>query len=105
VRLPGQADRSLKAQRLLQIPMEQTSLPSAALGLGAGGEVAVNFSDTSGTRAAESFYEVRLDLPRDGRDALFHGQSGKALFRLPPEPLLQRGLRALRQLLQERYRL
>jgi putative peptide zinc metalloprotease protein len=105
VRLGGQAERSLTALRLLQIPMEQTELPSAALGLGAGGEVALNFSDTSGTRAAESFYEVRLELPREDPGALFHGQSGKALFRLPSEPLLQQGLRALRQLLQERYRL
>jgi putative peptide zinc metalloprotease protein len=105
VRLAGQANRTLAASRLIQIPMEQTSLPSAALGLGAGGEVAVNFSDTSGTRAAESFYEVRLELGRDDRDGLFHGQSGRALFRLPPRPLLQQGWRALRQLLQERYKL
>jgi putative peptide zinc metalloprotease protein len=105
VRLYGQAERGLRPGSFIRIPMEQTSLPSAALGLGAGGEVAVSVTDTSGTRAAESFYEVRLDLPRETARSLFHGQSGKALFRLPAEPLLKQGWRALRQLVQERYKL
>jgi hypothetical protein len=48
---------------------------------------------------------VRLDLPRETARSLFHGQSGKALFRLPAEPLLKQGWRALRQLVQERYKL
>ncbi len=105
VKLSGQADNTITPQRSTQIPMEQTSLPSAALGLGAGGEVAVSFTDTTGTRAAESFYEVRLDLPQAASPSLFHGQSGKALFRLPAAPLLRQGWRTLRQLVQERYQL
>ena len=63
VRVAGQAGSTIRSPRITQIPMEQTALPSAALGLGAGGDVAVSFTDSSGMRAAETFYEVRLELP------------------------------------------
>jgi putative peptide zinc metalloprotease protein len=105
VRVSGQSGTTVRSPRIMQIPMEQTALPSAALGLGAGGEVAVNFSDTSGVKAAETFYEVRLELPPHMSISLAHGQSGRALFRLAPESLLKQGWRRLRQLIQERYRL
>jgi putative peptide zinc metalloprotease protein len=88
----------------VRIPVESSTLPSAALGAGAGGEVIVSPADPSGTRAAETFYEVRLQLAEAVPAMLFHGQSGRVRFRLPPEPLLQQGLRSLRQLIQERYR-
>ena len=76
--------------------------------------------DPSGVRAAQPFYEVRLQiaadlpagdpraadpLPADPPAAVFHGQSGRAKFRLPPQPLLRQGIRSLQQLIQERYQL
>jgi len=105
VRISGQAGTTVHPPRLQQIPMEQTALPSAALGLGAGGDVSLSAADTTGIKAAQTFYEVRLDLPHEAPVALSQGQSGRALFRLPSESLLKQAWRKLRQLLQERYKL
>ncbi len=105
VRLAGQAQAGLAVQRITRIPAELTRLPSAALGYRAGGELAVDPTEGGGAVAAESFYEVRLDLVRDPAVVLVHGRSGRVLFRLEPEPLLQQGYRRLRQLLQRRYQL
>jgi putative peptide zinc metalloprotease protein len=104
VRLTGQSDLTIPVVSTVRIPVESTLLPSAALGVGAGGEILVSPTDPSGTRAAQSFYEVRLQLAEAPAATLFHGQSGRVRFRLPPEPLLQQELRSLRQLVQERYR-
>jgi len=105
VRLSGQTDLTLATSKMIQVPVEQTELPSVALGYGAGGEIAVDVKDSSGVVAAEPFYEVRLDLVSDPAVALYHGRSGRVRFKLPPEPLLRQGYRKLRQLLQERYQL
>jgi putative peptide zinc metalloprotease protein len=105
VRLSGQANLTLATGNMIQVPVEQTQLPSVALGYGAGGEVAIDVKDSSGVVAAEPFYEVRLDLLPDPEAVLYHGRSGRVCFKLPPEPLLRQGYRKLRQLLQERYQL
>jgi putative peptide zinc metalloprotease protein len=105
VRLAGQADLNLATGNMIQVPVEQTELPSVALGYGAGGEVAVDVTDSSGVVAAQPFYEVRLDLVPVPGVALYHGRSGRVRFKLPPEPLLRQGYRKLRQILQERYQL
>jgi putative peptide zinc metalloprotease protein len=105
VRLSGQADRTISTGSSVMIPMEQTALPSAALGLGGGGEVMVNLSDASGRVATEPFYEVRLALAPEPSLPVFHGQSGRVRFALAPAPLLTQGVRLLRQLVQERYQL
>jgi putative peptide zinc metalloprotease protein len=105
VRLSGQADITIATGSSVTIPMEQTALPSAALGLGRGGEVMVNLSDPSGRYASEPFYEVRLALAPEAPLPLFHGQAGRVRFALAPAPLLTQGVRLLRQLVQERYQL
>jgi putative peptide zinc metalloprotease protein len=105
VRLSGQSNSTLATGNMIRVPVEQTELPSVALGYGGGGEVAVDVKDASGTVAAEPFYEVRLDLIPDPEVDLYHGRSGRVRFKLPPEPLLKQGYRKLRQLLQERYQL
>jgi putative peptide zinc metalloprotease protein len=105
VRLAGQSERTIPTTGSVQIPMESTALPSAALGMGAGGEVMINPTDPSGVKATEPFYEVRLELSPPEGVALFHGQSGHVRFRLPPEPLLRQWIRLLRQLIQQRYQL
>ena len=56
-------------------------------------------------RAAEPFFEVRAPLDQNEAVALVHGRSGKIRFPLDPEPLLQRWMRRLWQLLQRRYQL
>lgn len=102
VRLPGDAGTAIRIVDQTIIPAERRELPAPALGWRAGGTVAVRADDPSGTRAAESFFEVRATLDK-ARVAEWQGRSGWLRFTLPPEPLLAQGYRALRQLLQQRY--
>jgi putative peptide zinc metalloprotease protein len=105
VKLAGQAYETLPVVDYTVIPAEQVSLPSAALGFGAGGGVAIDFADQSGLSAAEPFYEVRLTVSSDSPVSFLHGRSGRVRFKLPDEPLLVQWYRKLRQLLQDRYQL
>jgi putative peptide zinc metalloprotease protein len=105
VRLTGQANRVLAVRRLLILPAQQETLPSAALGWAGGGEIAVSTKDATGARAAEPFFEVRATLQPNADVMLLHGRSGKIRFTLQPEPLLQQWYRKLRQLLQRRYQI
>lgn len=105
VRLFGQAEIALPVTVQKIIPSDQQFLPSAALGWGGGGELAIDSTDPSGRRAAEPFFELRaVVLPQAG-SALLHGRSGKIRFILEPEPLLQQWARRLRQILQKHYSL
>ena len=103
VRLAGQAGVDLEVLSMTRVQAELTRLPSISLGFAGGGEVAVDVRESSGAIAAESFYEVRMEVA--GGAALYHGRSGRVRFRLEPEPLLRQGYRRLRQLLQRRYQL
>ena len=105
VKLTGQAHETLPVLDYMVIPAEQVSLPSAALGFGAGGGVAIDVADQSGLSAAEPFYEVRLGISSESPVSLLHGRSGRVRFGLPDEPLLVQWYRKLRQLLQDRYQL
>jgi putative peptide zinc metalloprotease protein len=105
VKLVGQSEITIPVFDYVMIPAEQTELPSVALGFGAGGELAIDISDTSGTIAAEPFYEVRLEIVQETEAELFHGRSGRVKFLLSPEPLLKQWGRQLWQLLQRRYQL
>ena len=105
VRLHGEAGRVRPLSEARVNPAGQTRLPSAALGWAGGGPVRTRADDTSGVVAAEPFFEVRGRLEGAGGAVLVHGRSGTARFDLPPEPLLPRAVRALRQLLQRRYQL
>ena len=104
VRLYGHAGKKLETQARRIVPGEQRTLPSAALGWAAGGDVATDFSDQSGRTSAESFYIVEAEIDTSAVDTR-HGLTGKMRFKLPPEPLLQQWLHELRQLLQRRYNL
>lgn len=87
------------------------TLPSAALSIPAGGDVALSPAPADeaarDTEAAEPFFELRIrPLPTQG-DAtpLRPGQRVVVRLELPPRPLAQRTYLALRQLLQRRLRL
>lgn len=77
---------------------------SPALGYMAGGPVATDMQDQSGTAAAESFFEVRIapDAAPAGAPPLRAGQRLEVRFTFEPKPLAEQGWRALRQLLQRR---
>jgi putative peptide zinc metalloprotease protein len=103
VRLRGQAAQMLPASHWLIVPGGQQMLPSAALGWAAGGPIAVSSREPE--RSTEPFFEVHAQLPMSNDIAMFHGRSGVIRFDLAPEPLLQRWVRALMQLLQKRYQI
>ncbi len=103
VKLHGQANISIPVKEYTSIPMEQTRLPSAALGWSGGGEIAIDTTDNQGVKTAEPFYQVRATIDTDTNASLFHGRSGKIRFKLAAKPLLWQGWRKLRQLIQRRY--
>jgi putative peptide zinc metalloprotease protein len=103
VMLLGQAGTIVPIRSWRVIPSEQKTLPSPALGWMAGGEVPVSSEDPQ--QALEPFFELHADVQPDTKAALLHGRSGKIRFDLEPEPLLQRGVRRLLQLIQKRYQL
>jgi len=104
VRLNGSSGSRLTVQGWRVIPGGQQILPSAALGWAAGGDVPVaNENNAQGDHTVEPFFEVRGDIVARADVVLLDGRSGRARFRLEPEPLLPRWFRSLRQLLQKRY--
>jgi putative peptide zinc metalloprotease protein len=105
VRLSGQTDIDIAVKTYTSIPMEHTALPSSALGWAAGGEVAVDMSDETGTKTTEPFYEVQAQLDRTSGALLLYGRAGKIKFVLPWEPLFSQGWRKFRQLIQKRYQI
>lgn len=102
VRLVGEADKPLDVRAVQVIPAQQDTLPSAALGWAAGGEVATSHHDPHGVKTAESFFELRADITTPAAAALRHQRSGKIRLELHPEPLLAQWTRKLGQLLQKR---
>lgn len=105
VKLVGQAETPIAVMEYAAIPMEQTQLPSAALGYAGGGDIAVDTRDREGTKTSEPYYQVRAVVASGSGAALLHGRSGRIRFALAPEPLAWQGWRQLRQLLQQRYQL
>lgn len=105
VRLFGQAHQVITVSDLEMVPGERRQLPSAALGWQGGGEVATELDDPGGRRSVEPFFEVRGDMAMPDEIATYHGHAGKMRLFVGKEPLLPRGIRRLRQLLQKRYQL
>lgn len=103
LRLAGTADRSLNVADYNVIPMEQSQLPSMALGMMGGGDVSVRPGDTTGTHTLEPFYEVRAEVAPAAAGELWHGLRGKIRFSLGYKPLLWQGWRKMRQLVQKHY--
>ena len=105
VKLAGQASTQIPVTNFAVIPMEQTRLPSVALGWSGGGDVAVNLKDNQGMQTSEPYYQVRADLSSDTQVDILHGQSGRISFSLPAKSLAGQGWRKLLQLVQDRYQL
>lgn len=105
IRLSGQADIVIPVKKYTSIPMDQSHLPSSALGWAAGGDLAVDVNDQYGTKSTEPFYEVRAGLQQAKAASFFHGRTGKIRFELPSRPLLQQWWLAFRQLIQKRYQI
>jgi putative peptide zinc metalloprotease protein len=106
IRLAGQEDDNIVARNARVLPHEQGILPSRALGMAGGGEIAVQANDPHGVTAAEPFFRVLAHLPADAREgpALLHGRLGVMRLDLGHRPLLSQGERAMRQFFQRKFR-
>lgn len=106
VRVAGQEGDNLSVHNTLVVPHENGILPSSALGMAGGGEIAVDPSDPHGLTAAEPFFRVQADLPAlSATDPmLIHGRLGVMRLTLGSRPLLLQWERSLRQFLQRRFR-
>ena len=85
--------------------MQQSELPSQALGWHGGGEVRTEPTQGGAPRAVEPFFEVMATVPPAGDLVLRHGLPGRVRFSLPAEPLWDQWARRFRQMLQKRYRI
>lgn len=109
IRIRGQQEFNLLSAKTEVMPFEQGQLPSPALGMAGGGEIAVQSSDAKGLSAAEPFFRVHAQLPpAQGADAealrRLHGRVGTMRITLPNSPLLFQWERGLRQFLQRKFR-
>jgi len=102
IRVKNRPDLVLTGRLQRIIPSGQEQLPSAALGYAAGGGTRIDRADTTGTRAAEPFFEILVapdePLPFDLRP----GQTMALRFETAPKPLVVQGWRSLLQLFQQR---
>ncbi|MFT5376310.1 MAG: putative peptide zinc metalloprotease protein, partial [Candidatus Latescibacterota bacterium] len=105
VKLEGQADVPVAVTQYATIPMEQTNLPSLALGYAGGGDIAIDTRDGQGVKTSEPYYQVRADVQSNPQVSLLHGRSGRIRFVLEPKSLASQGWREVRQLVQKRYQL
>jgi putative peptide zinc metalloprotease protein len=105
VRLAGESRASVAVGDYKFIPFQHETLPSAALGWHAGGDVPVSVKDETGLKAVEPFFQIYATLHRRPAVAFLHGRSGQIRFLLHPEPLLYQWARKFRQLLQKRYQI
>ena len=106
IRLAGQEDNNIIASQAKVLPHEQGVLPSRALGMAGGGEIAVQPNDPHGVTAAEPFFRVQAQLPSIETDLpmLMHGRLGVMRLDLGRRPLLSQGERAMRQFFQRKFR-
>ena len=107
IRIRGQQEFNVLSAKTEVMPFEQGQLPSPALGMPGGGEIAVQASDTKGLAAAEPFFRIHAQLPAgDAQQALrrLHGRLGTMRITLADAPLLVQWERGLRQFLQRKFR-
>jgi putative peptide zinc metalloprotease protein len=105
IRLRGQEGLNLTADGATMVPFETGLLPSRALGMAGGGDIAVAPSDSNGLTAAEPFFRIHAPV-HAGADGpvLRHGRLGTVRLTLQDAPLLVQWNRAVRQFLQRRFR-
>ena len=104
LRFRGNAGTVFKPREVRIVPGQQEYLPSPALGWAGGGPVRIREDSEEGTRAAEPFFLVMMEVDGDS-SPLRHGRVGVTRFRVENEPYLQQGYRKLRQAVQERFQL
>ncbi|RZL37344.1 MAG: biotin/lipoyl-binding protein, partial [Rubrivivax sp.] len=105
LRLAGRRGEALNLASLRMVPYQRQRLMSPSLGFGGGGDVAIRPDDSSGTTAAEAFFEIQAEFAPGAlpRDLAMHGMSGVLRVPVAARPLGSRMWAGLQQLLQHRY--
>jgi putative peptide zinc metalloprotease protein len=107
IRIRGQQGFNVISSNTEIMPFEQGQLPSAALGMAGGGNIAVQSGDSKGLSAAEPFFRIHAQLPPQEQTQgllLAHGRLGTMRITLPDSPLLEQWERGARQFLQRKFR-
>jgi putative peptide zinc metalloprotease protein len=103
IRAVGRPDPTLAGTIEKIFPAGQEQLPSQALGYAAGGSMAVDVRDPSGTKTAEEFFEIRIRPQLDQPDQWLTGQRVVVRFQLRSKPLAAQLYHYGRQLFQRRF--
>ncbi|CCQ90666.1 Peptidase, M50 family [Nitrospina gracilis 3/211] len=102
VRMAERISEVYAAQVKREVPAATENLPSMALGLPGGGEVAVDPSDEAGTKAFKSVFQLDLELPaKAGLKSI--GERVFVRFDHGKVPLAEQWYRMVRQLLLKRF--
>ena len=99
------SDETIEVSSMSIIPYQKQELPSAALGWLGGGEIATSNKDSSGTKAMESFFEVRAHIVNNNKSSFLHGRSGILKIELEPLTIAQRVILTVTQILQKHYKI
>ena len=102
MRLPGMPGRTFGGTIVARIPAGQKWLPSAALSVTAGGEIAV--APQARGETAEPYFQVLIRPDADAPE-LLAGEKVAVRFSLPHKPLAAQWYRSLRLLVRRRLRL
>ncbi|MDA0822664.1 MAG: HlyD family efflux transporter periplasmic adaptor subunit, partial [Proteobacteria bacterium] len=102
VRLADNVDQRLAARVIREVPAATNELPSAALGMIGGGEIATDPSGADGAKALENIFLFDLAVDSD-RQVITLGNRVYVRFEHTATPLAVRWYRDLRQLLLGRF--
>ena len=102
VKLSEELDRTLTAEIRREVPSATAQLPSTALGVGGGGQIAVDPFDRQGVRSIEPHFQFDLELPT--RSGIVNiGGRAQVRFQHGWEPLAYRWFRGVRRLFLARF--
>jgi len=105
VRVRGRPNDRMAGRIDLILDAGLERLPSAALGYAAGGPTVTAQDDPQGLKAAERFFEVRVQPDPNTDVRLLSGQRVVVRVDLPSKPLAAQWWRLLLQLVQKRFQL
>ena len=103
IRAVGRPDPTMAGTIEKIFPAGQEQLPSQALGYTVGGSMPVDVHDSSGTKTAEKFFEIRIRPHLEQPDQWRTGQRVVVRVRLQPKPLATQVFHYGRQLFQRRF--
>jgi len=96
VKLAEALGKNVNASVVNEVPAADRKLPSAALGVGGGGGIAIASSDPKGLTTVASVFHLQLGLPPN-TEIFGVGERAYVTLRHSAEPLGKRWLRSLRQ--------